>query len=474
MDGEAAGRSLRTTARRLVEVMIAADPTLLIHAGVDLSPAIEQAFFLRLRRPKRTPHAPTLRSFARLIRHAAGSVAVTAHPRPGDVVALVVNPAQARIFEPVTTTLHERGITTFTAYESHARSTGTGSESTRLVDRIRPEIAVRLLSFETRARIRIPRATRGFEDVVDAEVARRMRRTVIEIIGRVAMYAAAIDDLAAHRPSLLVGFNEVGRWSRILPAVAGRRGIPSLDVAHAEAVDVGAIEGAGYDRFAVFGRRSADVLERAGVNPDRIEITGAPRFDALIKRHGPPSVPPRHRRVVFASQWLGGAMSAQVKERTADAALAVAAAVAPCEFVIQRHPIERDDIAVGMASRAPEGVMARVGPVAGLHDELDGAWLLVTGWSNAVFEAALSNVPALTINATGGPPPMSFAEDGLAVGAADPDSAAAAAQALRSDDAWLAAVQRARNALEGRLGPLDGRAAERVADVAQSLIEAGP
>jgi hypothetical protein len=471
--GEAAGRSLRTTARRLIGIITADDPTLLVYAGVDLSPAIEQAFFLRMRRPKRTPRAPTVRSFARVVRHMGGSLRGTADPRPGDVVALVVNPAQARIFEPVAGELRARGLETFTAYESHARSARTGSASTRLVDRVRPDIAARLFTFETRVRARVSTATRGFEDVVDAEVAHRMRRTVIEIIGRAALYAAAIDDLAVHRPALLVGFNEVGRWARILPAVARKRGIPSLDVAHAEAVDVAAIEGAGYDRFAVFGPRSADVLARAGVDPARIEITGAPRFDALIRRHGEPTAPPAKRRVVFASQWLGGAMSAEVKERTADAALSVAGALAPCELVIQRHPIEWDDIAVAAASRAPEGVTTRIGPTGGLHDELDGAWLLVTGWSNSVFEAALSNVPAIAVNATGGPSPNSLAEDPLALGAVDAESAAAAARTLRTDDAWLAAVRRARAALGNHLGPLDGRAAERVADVAESMIRAG-
>ena len=41
---------------------------------------------------------------------------------------------------------------------------------------------------------------------------------------------------------------------------------------------------------------------------------------------------------------------------------------------------------------------------------------MITGWSNAVFEAVLSNVPALTINATDGQPPTSFAAEQVALG----------------------------------------------------------
>lgn len=117
MSSDGTALPLRATARRLVRAMTAQDPTLLVHEGVDLAPAIEQAFFLRLRRERRTPWAPTMRSFARVVRHAAGSLRDTGHPSTGDVVTLVVNPAQARIFSPVATLLGDRGMRTFPVYE---------------------------------------------------------------------------------------------------------------------------------------------------------------------------------------------------------------------------------------------------------------------------------------------------------------------------------------------------------------------
>ena len=463
--------SHREVARRLVVHMTARRPDLLAHDGIDLGPTIEQVLFGRLRRPRRDPPMAGARSVLRAIYHGARALLPSERPDPGDVVALVVNPAQAQILGPVRHALAERGVRTFTVYESHARASGGAvGRSSRLVDQLGPLRAVRLLGFELRARLSLAAATDGFEEIVDGPTAARLRSAVAEAIGRAALYATCTAAVAAARPSLLVGFNEIGRWSRILPAVGRHAGIPTLDVAHAEAADAEAIEGASYDRYAVFGPRAGRVLERAGISPTAIVPVGAPRFDALLARHRRPSVP-AHRRLVFASQWITGAMTPDVKRRTVEIVMAAAAAAAPCELIIQRHPIERDEIAAQVArSATTPGVTVRHGEPRDLYQALDGAWLLATGWSNTVFEAALSNVPVLSINATDGPPPMPFVEEGIALGATNGAEAAAAVRSLlRSNPLWIDAVERAREALVDHLGPLDGRATERVVQLVMDM-----
>jgi hypothetical protein len=457
-------------ARQLVAELASRQPDLLVCDGIDLGPAIEQVFFGRMRRPRAQPRMPALRSAVRALYHGALALRPTESPRPGDIIALVVNPAHARILEPVSRALDERGVRTFTVYESHARATGGAAErSCRLVDRLTPRHTADLLAFELHARRALKDATREFGEIVGGVAAGRLRTALSEAIGRLALYATCINELADRGPSVLVGFNEIGRWSRILPAVGRRAGVPTLDVAHAEAADADAIEGASYDRFAVFGPRSQRVLEQAGIDASAIVQVGAPRFDALIARHRDAAAP-RHRRLVFASQWITGPMTEEAKAMTVRAALAAAAAAAPCELVIQRHPIERDDIAARVAAAEPaDGVLLRAGEPGDLYAALDGAWLLVTGWSNAVFEAVLSNVPALCINATGGPAPMPFVEDGIALGATDPETAAAAARTLLPTSAWLNAVGRARTNLADHLGPLDGRATERLVELILSM-----
>ena len=123
-----------------------------------------------------------------------------------------------------------------------------------------------------------------------------------------------------------------------------------------------------------------------------------------------------------------------------------------------------------MAEVPPGGTSVTV-TADGLHGALAEAWLLVTGWSNSVMEAAIAGIPSITVD-PGGVAPVDFAAEGLAVGAVDETSAAAAAS-LRAGPPAVEAVARAQAILLERLGPLDGRASERAARLMRFLAEGG-
>lgn len=470
-------QTARATAQAIVRAARTTTPDLFVFDGIDLGPAAEQALFGRLRRHGATrrdghPSLARLRSIARVLRHGVASLVRHQRPMAGDVVVVLLQPAQARILAAVTDELSRRGLRPFLLFESHHRAAARGRRrAARLIDQLRPDQVPALLRYEARLARGLRVATRSTAAATDPDTARRAQRTLAESMGRIALYAACLDAVGARRPALMATFNEIGRWARLLPEAARRHDVPSLDIAHAEAADVVAMQGIRYDCFAVFGAAAASVLRQAGVESSRIAPVGAPRFDALVARHSElPSSPPAERRIVFASQWLTGRMSADVKRRTLRAAAAAAGAVAPAELVIRLHPIERDDVvAQVLAEGIPTRVVARIERDEDLYDTLDDAWLLITGWSNTVFEAVLSNVPALVINATGGPPPTPFAQERLALGATDEPSAAAAAASLLEPGAWLSALAEARAALSHHLGALDGRATQRLADVVAEL-----
>jgi hypothetical protein len=177
--------------------------------------------------------------------------------------------------------------------------------------------------------------------------------------------------------------------------------------------------------------------------------------------------------LVFASQWLGGQMTAAVKRATIQIALQAAAAAAPCEFVIKPHPLERDGIADEVLSAgSPPGVTASVERSQSLYDLLSGAWLLLTGWSNAAFEGLLAHVPAICITATGGEPPTTFAEEGLALAATSVEEAVAGVTSLLDVEVRGRVLAAARRSLTGHTGPLDGRAAERAAALIMEMSAA--
>ena len=111
----------------------------------------------------------------------------------------------------------------------------------------------------------------------------------------------------------------------------------------------------------------------------------------------------------------------------------------------------------------PASVDVRIEERGGLHALLPGAALLVTGWSNSVYESILAGVPAITVHLLDGEPPMPFAAEGIAAEARSPLDAARLARELIADGTREAAITVARRALTDHLGPLDGAAAQRTA-----------
>jgi hypothetical protein len=466
----------RAEAAALVGSLRDAAPGLLTIDGVDLGSALEQALFGRLRRlalgtrPRPAARFVHVRSLLRVM--AATLPQRASGPAAGDVVIVLLSPAQEQILAAMSDHLARRRLPAiFTIYTAHLRGRGAGRHSARLTQMLPRRRLPALERYTASIALRLRRATAPWQDVVSAERAPFLRDKAAELLPRLAIEALALNAVAERGPALMGTFNEVARWSRLLPSAARRHGIPSLDIAHAEMADEIAIRGVDFDRYAVFGEQAAGVLRRAGVAAARIAPVGAPRFDQLIARHAGPPHMPTTRRIVFASQWLNGAMSRQVKRATLQIALDASSAAAPVEVIIRPHPIERDTIIDEvLAEFKAAGVAARVERSGRLYDTLDGAWLLMTGWSNAVFEGLLSNVPALCINATGGSWPVPFVESGVALGAIDPESARRAVAGLTGEEEWLAALARGRAAAERHLGPLDGRAAERVADLIGEMI----
>jgi hypothetical protein len=176
------------------------------------------------------------------------------------------------------------------------------------------------------------------------------------------------------------------------------------------------------------------------------------------------------RRILVAAQYVQGLMTIAGLEACHRAALAAAAAVAPAQVIVVPHPLQPRNLIEGIVAgfADPPGVAVRVEHSHGLHALLDGAWLLATGWSNSVFEAALRRVPSIMVDPEH-LSPVSYAAEGLAIGVSTDAAAADAARALLDPGFREATLDRAAAALTEHLGPLDGRASERAARLILSM-----
>ena len=459
----------------------AREPSLLTLDGIDLAPALEQRVFFALRDRDaadrtRPPVIDMATGLARLLAAVPLSVAAEWTPSAGEGPVTVLArdlthyPVIARLGEE----LREAGVACAVVLTGRAaRSAPLRRLPARRLERFLPaRLFPGLLALEARRIARLRSASQRWPALVGDDDARIGRDAVRRELSRISLGAAALSGVVARwRPSLLVAFDEVGTWARLLPAVGKRHGVPTLDLPHAEASDAAAIRGAGYDRMAVYGRRAAEVLRSAGIPPQRVSEIGAPRFDPLLAmvRDTPPT--PEQRRVVYAAQYPAGAMTPQLLALCRDAAVAVARVVAPAELVVVPHPA--DPSPPGPLPDAGPAVAVRQAGSDGLHRELVGAWAMVTGWSNSVFEAAIAGVPSIAV-AAAGVAPVDFAADGLALAAPDLDAASEVARSLLDAAIHGSAVATAQGALMEHIGPLDGRATERAAALALEMVRPIP
>jgi hypothetical protein len=461
-DGSAARETARALVHDLREVVGAA----LGPREIDLGPAIEQVLFHAVRGglegaadsgPPRQVRA--VRAFVDALRPARARV------QRCDVLAVLLTGVHDRLFEPVSAELARRApdlvIATVTAGRASRDLRLSSRPSTSREPRWADLPSLLRVGFEERRARRVLSSWRRLLGEDDADTALRVAANAA---ARLAVEALRLDaTLRAARPRVAVTYDEIDAWGRLLCAVAARRDVRVVDLPHAEAVDVEAIRGVGYDAIGAYGPRAAGVITAAGVPPKRIRVVGPARFDRLVAMATQPVDDPV--RVLLAGQYRGRAMTDELRAGILAAAVAAAASVRGAVEVLP-HPTEGPEAWEALVERmhAP-GPAVRVVDGAGLHDRLPGAGLLVTGWSNSVYESVLAGVPAMTVHPGPGDPPMPFAREGLATEVRDATEAFTLAPRLVAEPGRSAAIERARPALVDHLGPLDGRATERSAEL---------
>lgn len=484
------GEEARRAAAELVTRLRASATGVEALGGVDMGEALEQALFYAIRDEAlgrgRSPRIPPFaRLPVRLTRNVAAWAARARLPEPGarPILVLALAPSHVTLVRQTLEELRRRDgppvVLLRAGFPLPDGAAGAVAGSALLRDALDGHSLRALQRHELALAGRIGRATAGWRDVT-TERRLELGSFAGAQLSLLARYAAHLGSaVRSLRPRLLVTFDEHGRWSRLVPAVGAAHGVPTLDLPHAEAADPVAIGPLTYDRIAIYGPRAREVMERAGTDPSRLVEIGPLRFDSLIGRLADhrrlaDGAGNGRRRVVFTSAPLTGTMTRELKADTARAAFAAAAAVAPCELVVKRHPAERrqDGVieAVLAESPLPAGVSVRITD-GDLHELLLDTWLLVTGPSQSVFEAVIAGVPAITINASGGEDTVSFAREGVALGARDPATAADAARRMLIDPDREAAVRSAATRLQGRFGALDGMAHVRAADLILQLTD---
>ncbi len=290
------------------------------------------------------------------------------------------------------------------------------------------------------------------------------------------------------RPAAVVAFHLYSQGLAPFVLAAKTRGIPVIYVQHGVYLAKDrCIVPMDYDLNFVFGAASAEMV---GLPGERTEVAGRcdgflpPRPPAGGDGNGP--TPPRfagHPSRYPSSAGPGRGndngpatiLAATQPLRPEDTAagcpdrwlegVAEAAKALGTRLVVKVHPAETDlSRYEALADTMPGTVIVVKADEASVTDLLRAADLLATRDSTVVFDANLAGVPVAVINLTGLRDRFPFVEDGGAEGVYRYEDILPVLDRLLNNGAARAALASRREAFIHRhLGPVDGRAAQRIA-----------
>jgi UDP-N-acetylglucosamine 2-epimerase len=281
----------------------------------------------------------------------------------------------------------------------------------------------------------------------------------LELAGRV---------LDATRPDLVLVGND--RWwvglSFVLAARA--RGIPTLCVVDGLTYDGAVWWWIAADTVAVAGEQWPRILVREGVDPSRIVQTGQPRFDGLCAHRSRAAVTAARSELGLqrdATYALFAAQPGQTPEflrRVVDAILAADGV----KVLLRPHPSQPLDAFSGFGETGSEQVV--LVPRPPVQRLLAASDIVVTEYSTVGAEAAILGIPVVSallgvrIRSLG---PYEELWDVVR----DADELTRRVRELISEHVRPGSYERRRAVAERFVGPLDGRASERVAELIRHL-----
>jgi hypothetical protein len=306
----------------------------------------------------------------------------------------------------------------------------------------------------------------GAELVHNSEFVRSSIRRLAsaEFVRQARHVATARDLLDRLRPEVLVVGND--RWwvGQAMVRLAKKCGIPTVCVQDGVATDdMPEWQWLAADRIALIGSNLGEILERRGVARNRWEVTGQPRYDALVQRRGDGvrvqvrmsiGLQPDLRYVLFATQ---GHQDPAFVQQVVDALLAVP----DIHVLLRPHPSESHSFhrkLVERRSGAPLSLYAH----ESIDDLVTAADLVVIQSSTVALDAAAIGRPIISVSFDGQERPYlawlrHTARSPKELTRVVTDIARRGFQDPPAADGW------GEHMLQSYLGPVDGKASDRVA-----------
>ncbi len=277
-------------------------------------------------------------------------------------------------------------------------------------------------------------------------------------LGRLRLYAEVyLELLQRARPRHVVVADDTTTHGRLIVLAAQALGISTLNIQHGAIADVQHYRHAVSDRLAVWGEHDRELLLRHGVPPEKIVVTGQPRFDAMVRPKAETAALRRRHRVpanakvlLWATTPFVPRLSYDVPERNSrylTALLEILAAEAHWFLLIKLHPRDQRDVYEKGLSQLDRTLRRRVRLLQAeeMQELLPLADVLLAWNTSVIQEAVLAGKAIVGINFFDMPESIPSVSEGVALPARDPAELRTALHRLLSGEAEaLASLAQAR------------------------------
>lgn len=229
--------------------------------------------------------------------------------------------------------------------------------------------------------------------------------------------------------------------------------------------------------IAVISPFARDAHISMGAPPENVFVTGQPRFDLISrsKSNGREireqlKIPAGKGIIVLATQPIHSLWTEVERREFIDAIIGAMSEFPEKQLVIKLHPSEKLEEYREILDRTEQKVI--ICRDVDLYGLLQACELLMTVHSTVALEAMILQKPVITVNLTGKPDVMPYAESGAALGVyRKEDLAPAINKALYDPEIREKMAGKREKFVYEHAYKLDGQATRRVADLIVRLIE---
>lgn len=228
------------------------------------------------------------------------------------------------------------------------------------------------------------------------------------------------------------------------------------------------------DRIAVMGERIRDIYLQSGLEPERVVTTGVAHFDRLFSRDAAEdeltlrgcNIDPDKPFILFTTDGIIFSETEQMLEGVINAVLKTK----DFQLVVKVHPREGIERYHALAEKRGNARIVVVKDVD-VYALIRGCKLLATKYSTTALEAMIVGKPVITINLSGHPVPVPYAEEGAALGVYNYADIEPAIQKVLYNEEIGARLKAGRDRfVRAWAGEPDGKASLRIVRLMRKMI----